>query len=122
MLGGDFELSRDIILYELSKEGVIFIEHEVIESYSRAYKHLFDLRQFFDLFYKLNILAMIDLEVFTRGWCEAFSVCADAVAELFIAGGVSEVSRGAAYIVYISFKVGHFGNQLCFFQDAFYTS
>ena len=122
MLGRDLQLTADVIADELFEEVVVFIAHQIIESDTRSDKHLFDARELFDLLDHMHIFAVIDLEIFTGSWRETFSICANAVLELLIAGGITEVCGGASNVVDIALKAVKLGDLFSLCENAFNAS
>ena len=53
---------------------------------------------------------------------KTFLVRANSVCELMVARGVSKVCCRAANIVNISLEIGHFGDEFCLAENAFFTS
>ena len=65
MLGRDLELSRNVIADKLSEKRVILIRHKIVKSDSRADKYLLYFRYLLYLFYQLEILGVVYLEILT---------------------------------------------------------
>lgn len=56
MLGCDSELTADMVFAKLAEKGVVFICHEIIKAYSRAYKDFFDAVYFSDFSQQFKIV------------------------------------------------------------------
>ena len=122
MLGSDLKLTADVIFHELLEEGLVLIAHHIVEAYSRTNKHLFDLRERRHTTKKLDVFGVIDLEVFTRRRCKALAVCADAVLQLMIAGGIAKIRRRTADVVDIALETRALGYLLRLGDHRFYTA
>ena len=77
---------------------------------------------FFDLFKHTHIFGMVYFKIFARCGCKALFSGANAVLLLLFAGGIAEVCRRTANVVYVSLKVGHFCDQGGFSDNAFFAS
>ena len=112
MLGCDLKLSADIIPYKLFKERIVLIKHKIVKAYPGSYEYFFHTPDCFDLLYKLKIFRVIYLQIFARCGRQTLSVCANAVFQLFIAGGITEICRRSADIMNISLEIRKRGNDL----------
>ena len=65
---------------------------------------------------------MITDKIFTWRGSEAFSVCADPMLKLMLAGRVTEIGGRTANVVDISLKSGKFGDLFRFLNNALGTS
>ena len=112
MLGGDLQLTRYVILHQLTEEGVVGIGQQVVEADARADEYLFHLGQSLDGLQKLNVLGMVGDEVGAGLGGEALTAGAHAALQLLPAGGVAEVCGRAAHVVDVALKIRHLGDLL----------
>ena len=66
MLGRNFKLTADMMLYKLFKKCIVFITKEIIVSYSRTDKHFFNFWQFPYRSQYIEILAVVGFKL--RAW------------------------------------------------------
>ena len=65
---------------------------------------------------------MINNEVFARCGSKTFSAFAHTPFFLSLAGRLTEICRGTANVMDITFEVGHFRQHFRFFEDGFFAS
>ena len=118
MLGRNLKLTRYVVGYELTEEGIVVICDEVIKAYTRAHEYLFYALDLLNLGEHMRVFGMIDLQILTRGGGKALFIRANAAFLLLIAGGVAEVGGGAADVVDIALEVGECRDLLCLGNNA----
>ena len=106
MLRRDLELAADVVLYKLADEGIVLIVHEIVVADAAADEDLFDAFDLPELSEELHIIPVVDLHVFAWSVAETGAVLADALRELFFAGGETEIRCRTADVVNIALKAG----------------
>ena len=118
MLGCDLELTRYVMLYELSEEGVVVVVHQIVKSDAGANEHLFNLIDLLYLAKHMSVLGVIDLQMLTRCGREALACRAYTGCLLLITGRITEIGGGTSHVVYIALEIGHRGNESRLGDDA----
>ena len=122
MFRRDLELTADMITDKLLEKFIVFIVNEVVEANTRTDKDLFDFGERTDAAKQMQILAVVDHEVFAGLGRKAFSALAHTAFFLSLAGGRAEVCGRAADVMDITLEIGHFGEDFGFFQNRSFTS
>ena len=107
---------------ELTEEGIVLVKYEVVESYARADKDLFHTLDLLDLTQHMRVLGVIHLQILTRCGGKTLFAGTNAALSLLVAGGVTEVSRRSADVIYIALEVGHGGDKLSLLNNTLLTS
>ena len=122
MFRRDFELTADMITDKLLEKFIVFIVNEVVEANTRTDKDLFDLGERTDTSEQMQILAVVDHEVFAGLGRKAFSALAHTAFFLSLAGGMTEVCGRTADVVDVTLEIGHMREHFRFAHDGIFTS
>ena len=117
VLGGNPQLSADMVGTELLQECFVRICHQVIKPESGAYEDFFYSRKVPQFSQKLQIIGVVHFQVGTWLGEEAFPVAAGPAPELGAAGGLAEFCCRAAHIIDIAFESGFMKELLRFLED-----
>ena len=96
MLGSNLELTADVVTYQLAKEIILFVKHQIVKANAASNKDLFYARYRFCLLDELGVFGVIDLQVFARCGRKTLAIGANAMLKLTVAGGVAEICGRAA--------------------------
>ena len=117
MLGGKAQLAGGVVLRKLLDEGVVGVEHGVVEADAAADEDLLDAGDGTQLSQELDQVLVGDAEVGAGLGRKAAPVGAGAALELLLARGDAEVRRGTREVVYVALEVRVLGHEARLAQD-----
>ena len=123
VFGRDLELTGDVVLHQLFKEGIVRVGHQIVEPDAAADKDLLDAGQFPDAAEDLQVIAVVDDDMRAGGRRKAvLAAVAHAAQHLLPAGRKAEVCGRAADIVDIALEIRLVGHALGLGHDAVRTA
>ena len=105
MLGGNAQLTADVVLAEFPQESPVAVRQQVVKTKTRADEDLFYSGQGAKLFEQREIVPVIDLKVGTGFGVKAAAVPAGTVGQLLFAGRRAELRSRAADIVDVALEI-----------------
>ena len=105
MFWRDLKLTAYMVLYKLTEEGFILIQHKIVKAHTATYKHLFYTRQLAHGAQNRQIVLVVNDKVFASLCADTFLIGAHTEFFLLKTRRVAEVCGRAAYVVDIAFKV-----------------
>ena len=116
------QLTADVIFHKFIKKSFIRVCHQIIKPNAGTDKNFFDFGDVPYLSEKLKIILVVYRQILTRRRKQALPLLADSFCQLLFAGRITEISRGASYIMDIAFKIRILCHLFSFFQNGIMTS
>ena len=122
MLRRNFQMTANMIIYQLAQKCIAFIQQHIIITQAGADKHLFNAGQRRHLTQQTHVFMHIRLQIFARLRIQAFFIATGTNLARLGTTLTAEIGGGTTQIMNIALKIGLLGQPLGLRQNALRTA